>query len=86
MRVTGDRIVNTPFPKDGVVTSPLNTPGKIEAAATGATVESGSGGSIGAQIVTFVATNQNLGVTTVSAADGITTATTQAEISLICNP
>lgn len=83
VRVSCDRIVDAPFPKDGIVASPLNSSGKIEGEAT---VESGLGGEIGAQITTFVATNLEPGVTTLSGVEAVQAATSMADISLACIP
>lgn len=86
VRVSCDRIVDAPFPPEGVVVSPLNSSGKIEAVTVGATVESGSGGAIGAQITTFVATNLDPGLTSLTGVDAVQAATSMADISLACMP
>lgn len=86
VRVSCDRIVDAPFPPEGVVATPLSSPGKIEATTVGPTVESGSGGQIGAQITTYVATNQDLGVSTTAGTQAIIATTSLADISLFCNP
>ena len=89
VRVSCDRIVEAPFPPEGVVVSPLGSSGKIEATTAGLTVESGFsaeiGGEIGADITTYVSTNQLLGVTTTAGIDALLATVPVAEISLICN-
>ncbi|MFT4058694.1 MAG: FecR family protein [Legionella sp.] len=85
VRVTADSIKNAPFPKDGLVISPVNAPGKIEDITAGVTLDLGAGGLIGAQIVTYVSTNQNIGMGTTVSMEALTSATATAEISLICD-
>lgn len=84
VRVTCDRIVDAPFPPDGIINSPLNSPGKIENTIGGAAADSGITDS-GAFITTYVATNQVPGTITTSSIDGIQSITALANISLMCN-
>jgi hypothetical protein len=85
VRVTADRIVNAPFPQEGLVDSPSDSPGKIEDSESVVGLDSSYGGIYGAQVVTYIATNLNLGVSTTSGIQAITGVTTLADISLICN-
>lgn len=85
VRVTCDRIVDAPFPPDGIVNSPVNSPGKIESAAVGADVGGGLADE-GALIATYVATNQIPGTITTSSIDAVQSVTAIADISLMCNP
>lgn len=105
VRISCDRIVDAPFPPEGVVVSPQGSPGKIEATAVGTavgaavgaavgtavstTVEFGSGGQIGSEIgadsTTYVATNQEVGVSTTSGIQALLAITALSEISVVCN-
>ncbi|WP_058533078.1 FecR family protein [Legionella saoudiensis] len=83
VRVTCDRIVDAPFPPDGIVNSPLNAPGKIETMAGGAAADT-TVSDEGALIATYVATNQGPGTITTSSIDSIQAVTAIADISLAC--
>lgn len=86
VRVTADQIVTVPFPEEGLVVSPLASPGKIEEGVYGVFAESGSGGSIGAQIVDFLVTNQVVGASTTSGIIALQQGGSGLiPISLVCN-
>lgn len=88
VRVSCDQIVNAPFPAEGVVASPLTSPGKINSIPVTAGIESIIGG---AEVVTYIATNLVSGSST-SSADAaiaivpISPPSNLAELSLICGP
>lgn len=86
VRVSCDRIIDAPFPPEGIVASPMNAPGKIEAVTVSPIVDSGLGGQIGSQITTYVATNLDPGVSTNVGTQAIIATTSLAELSIMCFP
>jgi hypothetical protein len=84
VRVTCDRIVDAPFPPDGIVNSPLNSPGKIETMAGGAVADTNVSDE-GALIATYVASNQVPGTVTTGSIDSIQAVTAVADLSLACS-
>lgn len=90
VRVSCDQIIDAPFPAAGTVVSPLVSPGKIAPAPASATLEATLGNHEGAEIATYVATNQLAGSATSSADTAIVTTSiippsNLAELSLICS-
>lgn len=86
VRITCDHMTNSPFPNEGFVSSASGSAGKIAVVATGPTVEAGSGGAIGAQIVTFIDTNLETGEATSSGMQALEAAAMISDIALACNP
>lgn len=83
VRVSADRIVSAPFPKEGIVNSPLSSPGKIESSDASSAVVDGA--VPGAEIVTYVSSNLEVGNNTTTGTQTLIAATSMAEISLACN-
>lgn len=84
VRVTGDRIVNAPFPKDGLVTSPLNSSGKISSDSSSST--SPDTGMSAAQTQSLVTTSLVTGSSIATGTQAIDSSAGIADISLVCGP
>lgn len=78
VRVTGDRIVNAPFPKFGLVMSPPTSPGKILPGVSGSIYSPSS-----ADTIVTATTVQQTGTTTVSGTSG-TQAAALVNLGLTC--
>ena len=87
VRVTPDKIINAPFPKEGLVNSPLNSPGKIEASAdsTITATETTASASGGASVVTYATTTQIPGAASGGGTQAIIDTTSVIELTLSCN-
>lgn len=92
VRVTVDGIVDEPFPAEGIVNSPENSPGKIEPdTSIGVTMTNNDiegGASSAGETVGLVNTSLVVGTSTSAGEQAVESisALGLAEISLICNP
>lgn len=87
VRVTGDRIVNAPFPKDGLVNSPLNSAGKIQssAATTSTYTETQASTSSGATTTAAINNSQVTGTSTTTSTGSVQSASSVATLVLSCS-
>ncbi|HHF7365819.1 TPA: FecR domain-containing protein [Legionella bozemanae] len=81
VRVTADRMVNAPFPKEGEVKTAAVTAVSVIETETGSTASTGSGS--GADSVSFVSTVEVMSTSTTTATEAAQVAAI-ADISLVC--